>query len=995
MASEMNAGTVAAYLKLYDTDFNEGLRKANAHLQASERAFQQRFGAISKAADSMGNKLAMMAAGGAVALGGMVKLAMEAVESENLFTVSLGKNADSVRAWSEGLRKELGLNGYELRKNTGMIYSMLNSMGAGEEASLGMSKGISQLAYDMASFYNLKPEEAFQKLRSGISGEIEPLRQLGISVDENTAKAYLLKNGIKAKWSEMDQASKVAIRYKLILEQTANAQGDLARTIDSPTNKLRVMAETAKQTATDIGMALLPAFERVLQIGGKLAEWLGNLTSEQKKTFSAMLLWSVIGTAVGAGALKAVVGISDVTTKLVALNQLMKGGLLANLGRLGITLAAIAVLKTTTSPGGFDADNQDQLRLAKKRLPVIEEILRKSKAGDWTDNMIRLSAKENADTIIPSWLNPTKALEAEAEKFRRVIKEVKPPAKTLSPAEQMEKAGAEFRAQMEREKSAFENMLQNPTLIGGGEGGEGTVAASAEAATQPSLLARTHQAIQKARDIAEMLGWSEPALADEFLKIYQGALLELRDLVENPQAHPAFPELMGGFDKWSQIVADFKAAAELPALSDRALEEQLGLLRAKNAQIIDDVKLGNITREQAIDQLRMQQDSLTYLLQGNELATERQKIELSISNLQGESDKDHEDALKRSAAAAKDLADQQERSRAAASKHVELMVRLANLQAKGNLEAEAGLADQAVRDATFALGTAYAFERANPGMEGANRVAQALNDLEEARQAYKAAADRVMEADRTARAAAGAGYMPGVGFFNVEQPPEGELPEPREGPNTTPWTPRDFAPLMWNFARDRNSIREYFDQVRDEVARKGLFSLLAGKKGNGLQENPVTGLPEFIHSVFPQLDKLTPEKAAELKTRVQGGMGVAASVYSLSQAGGAVPGAMAGLGLMQGLNQLGFTAAGGPVGAAIGLIGGAIIGANQAREQAEEMAQRLREQQLEQLRRISNALLPVSDYFRRGLFGALPSSMSFGGMNPEYSWSVQHRAGMQ
>jgi len=104
---------------------------------------------------------------------------------------------------------------------------------------------------------------------------------------------------------------------------------------------------------------------------------------------------------------------------------------------------------------------------------------------------------------------------------------------------------------------------------------------------------------------------------------------------------------------------------------------------------------------------------------------------------------------------------------------------------------------------------------------------------------------------------------------------------------------------------------------------------------------------------------------------------------------------MAGLGLMQGLNQLGFTAAGGPVGAAIGLIGGAILGASQAQREAEKVAQRLREQQLEQLRRIHNALLPMNDYFRRGLFGGLPSSMSFGGMNPEYSWSVQSRAGMQ
>jgi len=143
------------------------------------------------------------------------------------------------------------------------------------------------------------------------------------------------------------------------------------------------------------------------------------------------------------------------------------------------------------------------------------------------------------------------------------------------------------------------------------------------------------------------------------------------------------------------------------------------------------------------------------------------------------------------------------------------------------------------------------------------------------------------------------------------------------------------------------------------------------------------------------------EQAAALKTKLQGGLGAAASLYSLgnidttSPLSGGLQGAMGGVGLMQGLSQLGLSAAGGPVGAVIGLVGGAIFGMNESRKAAEERAQQMREQQLEYLKRINNTLQLASDYFRRGMFGALPGVMSYSGMNTEMAWAVQSRRGMQ
>lgn len=102
-------------------------------------------------------------------------MANDVVESEQLFSVSMGKMESSARAWSESLSASLGLNAYDLRKNVGMLNVMFGSMGLGEQEAYDMSTSMVQLANDMASFYNLDTEEAFTKLRAGITGETEPL----------------------------------------------------------------------------------------------------------------------------------------------------------------------------------------------------------------------------------------------------------------------------------------------------------------------------------------------------------------------------------------------------------------------------------------------------------------------------------------------------------------------------------------------------------------------------------------------------------------------------------------------------------------------------------------------------------------------------------------------------------------------------------------------------------------------------------------------------
>ena len=193
-----------------------------------------------------------------------IQLGMDAIESDNLFEVSMGNMADSVRDWSEEVGNALGLSATEMRKNVGTIYNMTTSMGLAEDNALKMSKGITLLANDMASFYNLSTDEAFNKINAGITGETEPLKRLGILVDENTVKQVAYQQGIAETGTELTQQQKVLARYVAILQQTGNAQGDLARTLDSPANQLRQLKSQVQNLGIAFGSFLTPMIQAVI-----------------------------------------------------------------------------------------------------------------------------------------------------------------------------------------------------------------------------------------------------------------------------------------------------------------------------------------------------------------------------------------------------------------------------------------------------------------------------------------------------------------------------------------------------------------------------------------------------------------------------------------------------------------------------------------------------------------------------------------------------------
>jgi len=259
--------------------------KANTAVLA--RDFQKATGLSRSASQKISQALKVIAIGAAAAataLGAIgiasVKMAIDAVESENLFEVSMGRMAKAAREWSEEMSAALGLNAFEVRKMVGTFDVMTKSLGVGEEEAFEMSKALTKLAQDMASFFNLRPEEAFQKLQSGITGEIEPLKRLGVVVNETITNQTAYNRGIAEYGAKLTEAQKVQARYLAIMEQTSAAQGDLARTIDSPANALRVIRAQVEQLGIELGMDLLPAFRGVAIGGQKLVAWLREVREE-------------------------------------------------------------------------------------------------------------------------------------------------------------------------------------------------------------------------------------------------------------------------------------------------------------------------------------------------------------------------------------------------------------------------------------------------------------------------------------------------------------------------------------------------------------------------------------------------------------------------------------------------------------------------------------------------------------------------------------------
>ena len=206
-----------------------------------------------------------------------IGVASDLNEVQNVVDTTFGTDgAIKINEWARNAAEAFGESELQAKQFTSTLGAMFKSMGVGQADMEEMSMSLAGLAGDMASFYNLDPTEAFEKLRSGISGETEPLKQLGINMSVANLEAFALSEGITKAYTSMTQAEQATLRYQYIMSATADAQGDFANTSDSLANQQRILQLEIQTLAAEIGQDLMPIAQEILTIARDGIQWISE-----------------------------------------------------------------------------------------------------------------------------------------------------------------------------------------------------------------------------------------------------------------------------------------------------------------------------------------------------------------------------------------------------------------------------------------------------------------------------------------------------------------------------------------------------------------------------------------------------------------------------------------------------------------------------------------------------------------------------------------------
>ena len=235
----------------------------------------------------------------------MTNESIDFVETRNLFNVSMGKGLEGLNQYYEkavkfqnDLQEKLGVNIAESMNYQALFNSMSKSMGISAKYAYTLSENFTKLGYDLASLYNINPENAMQKLRAGLAGQTKPLRDLGLDITQQSLQPIVDSLGIDRSVKNMSQAEKMILRYIAVLNQAKIAQGDFANTMDSPANQLRIF--NAQVTAFKRNMGnlwqgllggILPYVNAIMMVINELLKMVAKLfgfeVPEQKVNISA------------------------------------------------------------------------------------------------------------------------------------------------------------------------------------------------------------------------------------------------------------------------------------------------------------------------------------------------------------------------------------------------------------------------------------------------------------------------------------------------------------------------------------------------------------------------------------------------------------------------------------------------------------------------------------------------------------------------------------
>lgn len=260
-------GDIVSYIRASDEKLDGDFRKAEGKAQS----FAGRLGGVMQTA--VGFVVGNLITRGIDALGQLnrgilssIGYASDLSETVSKVGVVFGDQAAAVLAFGENAAQALGMTKNEALAAAGTYGNLFRSMGMASETSANMSMNLVQLAADLASFNNIDPTVALDKLRAGLVGETEPLKALGVNLNQAAIEARAFQLGLWDGKGALDAAAKAQAAYSLIMEQTSLAQGDFARTSGGLANQMRILKATWGDLKATVGMALEPIATKVVGI---------------------------------------------------------------------------------------------------------------------------------------------------------------------------------------------------------------------------------------------------------------------------------------------------------------------------------------------------------------------------------------------------------------------------------------------------------------------------------------------------------------------------------------------------------------------------------------------------------------------------------------------------------------------------------------------------------------------------------------------------------
>ena len=225
-----------------------------------------------------------------------IELGSDLQEVQNVVDVTFTTMSEKVNEFAKGAAEAAGLSETMAKRYVGTFGAMAKAFGFAESEAFDMSTSLTQLAGDVASFYNLTQDEAYTKLKSVFTGETESLKDLGVVMTQSALDSFALAEGLGKTTKQMSEQEKVALRYRFVMNQLSTASGDFLRTSDSWANQTRLLKLNLESIMATFGQGLINFFTPVIKLINTLLSKIATLANAFK-AFSEMIM----GTSSGGG----------------------------------------------------------------------------------------------------------------------------------------------------------------------------------------------------------------------------------------------------------------------------------------------------------------------------------------------------------------------------------------------------------------------------------------------------------------------------------------------------------------------------------------------------------------------------------------------------------------------------------------------------------------------------------------------------------------------